>query len=589
MPFSSGTRLTTAISLTILIAFAMGWWIGVRSRQPENTAVPMSFTQITDRPGVERYPALAPDGRSFAFVAATRGNDDIYLQRVGGRNPVNLTENSFDNDDHPAFSPDGEQIAFRSGRDGGGIFVMGSTGTPVRRLTDFGYDPSWSPDSSEIAVATAASADPAVRQGIAELWVIQVADGEKRQITRHDALQPSWSPHGWRIAFWGLREEAAGQRDLWTVSADASEAEAVTVTNDSALDWNPVWSPDGDYLYFSSDRGGAMNIWRIPIDEKTGRVLGSAEPVTTPSRWSGHFSLSGDGRRLAYASLDRRSRLLKISFDSASGSTVGTALSVLEGSRLIRDQSISPDGEWIAFTTWGGREDLFVVRSDGAGYRQLTDDAFRDRGVSWSPDSEWVTFYSDRAGRYETWAIHPDGSGLEQLSKTRGPSRWYPIWSPVANRIATTDGVRAWILDMSPPLEQRGAEPLPQSEDSRGFMPISWSPNGSYLAGMSFNPDGTVNTSGVILYSFDSGSYEKIMDAGAWPAWLSDSQRFLFLGEQGEIQLFDTLTGESHSVLPAGNIASLEGRRLSITDDDRWISFIDTNTEGDIWLLNFEQ
>ncbi len=106
---------------------------------------------------------------------------------------------------------------------------------------------------------------------------------------------------------------------------------------------------------------------------------------------------------------------------------------------------------------------------------------------------------------------------------------------------------------------------------------------------MSFNPDGTVNTSGVILYSFDSGSYEKIMDAGAWPAWLSDSQRFLFLGEQGEIQLFDTLTGESHSVLPAGNIASLEGRRLSITDDDRWISFIDTNTEGDIWLLNFEQ
>ncbi len=451
MPFSSGTRLTTAISLTILIAFAMGWWIGVRSRQPENTAVPMSFTQITDRPGVERYPALAPDGRSFAFVAATRGNDDIYLQRVGGRNPVNLTENSFDNDDHPAFSPDGEQIAFRSGRDGGGIFVMGSTGTPVRRLTDFGYDPSWSPDSSEIAVATAASADPAVRQGIAELWVIQVADGEKRQITRHDALQPSWSPHGWRIAFWGLREEAAGQRDLWTVSADASEAEAVTVTNDSALDWNPVWSPDGDYLYFSSDRGGAMNIWRIPIDEKTGRVLGSAEPVTTPSRWSGHFSLSGDGRRLAYASLDRRSRLLKISFDSARGSTVGTALSVLEGSRLIRDQSISPDGEWIAFTTWGGREDLFVVRSDGAGYRQLTDDAFRDRGVSWSPDSEWVTFYSDRAGRYETWAIHPDGSGLEQLSKTRGPSRWYPIWSPVANQIATTDGVRAGSSTCLPP------------------------------------------------------------------------------------------------------------------------------------------
>jgi Tol biopolymer transport system component len=512
------------------------------------------------------------------------------MQIVGGRNPDNLTENSLDDDDHPAFSPDGQQIAFRSDRDGGGIFVMGSSGTPVRRLSDFGYDPSWSPDSSEIVVSTAASADPAVRQGVAELWAIQVADGEKRQITRHDAMQPSWSPHGWRIAFWGLREETAGQRDLWTVRTDGSSAESepVTVTNDMALDWNPVWSSDGDYLYFSSDRGGAMNLWRIPIDEKTGRVLGQAESVTTPSRWSGHFSLSGDGRRLAYASLDRRSRLLKIAFDSTRGSTVGTALSILEGSRLIRDQSISPDGEWIAFVTWGGREDLFVVRSDGAGYRQLTDDAYRDRGVTWSPDSEWITFYSDRAGRYETWAIHPDGSGLEQLSRTRGPSRWYPVWSPDATRIATTDSIRTWILDMVLPLEQRRAEPLPQSADARAFMPISWSPDGNSLAGMYFNPDATVDRSGIIIYSFDSGRYDEVMDVGEWPLWLSDSQRFLFMGDQGEVQLFNIRSGESHTVLPAGNIASLWGRRLSITDDDRWLSFIDTTTEGDIWLLSFE-
>jgi Tol biopolymer transport system component len=523
-------------------------------------------------------------------VAATQGNNDIYLQSVGGRNPDNLTANSLDDDDHPAFSPDGQQIAFRSDRDGGGIFVMGASGTPVRRLSDFGHDPSWSPDGSEIVVSTAASADPAVRQGVAELWAIQVANGERRQIARHDAMQPSWSPHGWRIAFWGLREEAAGQRDLWTVRADGSSAEddPVTVTNDMALDWNPVWSHDGDYLYFSSDRGGAMNLWRIPIDEKSGRALGPAESVTTPSRWSGHFSLSADGQRLAYASLDRRSRLLKIAFDSARGSTVGTPFSILEGSRLIRDQSISPDGEWIAFATWGAQEDLFVVRSDGAAYRQLTDDAYRDRGVSWSPDSEWITFYSDRAGRYETWAIHPDGSGLEQLSRTRGPSRWYPVWSPVANQIATTDGIRTWILDLTPPLEQRRAEPLPQSADARAFMPISWSPDGRSLAGMYFNPDGTVDTSGIIRYAFDSASYDKLLDVGAWPAWLSDSQRFLFVGEQREVMLFDTRSGESHLVLPAGNIATLEGRRLSITNDDRWISYIDTTAEGDVWLLSFK-
>jgi hypothetical protein len=105
---------------------------------------------------------------------------------------------------------------------------------------------------------------------------------------------------------------------------------------------------------------------------------------------------------------------------------------------------------------------------------------------------------------------------------------------------------------------------------------------------MYFNPDATVDTSSIVRYAFDSGTYERLLDGGSWPVWLSDSQRFLFVGLQGEVLLFDTRSGESHAVLPPGNIASLEGRRLSITDDDRWISLIDTTTEGDIWLLSFE-
>jgi len=63
------------------------------------------------------------------------------LQRVGGKNPINLTKDSAVDDTQPAFSPDGERIAFRSDRDGGGIFVMGATGESVKRLTGFGYTP----------------------------------------------------------------------------------------------------------------------------------------------------------------------------------------------------------------------------------------------------------------------------------------------------------------------------------------------------------------------------------------------------------------------------------------------------------------
>ena len=91
-----------------------------------------------------------------------------------------------------------------------------------------------------------------------------MATGEKRRLSDvGDGVQPSWSPHGQRIAYWAVFGEAArqGQRDIWTVPANGGAP--TPVTSDAALDWNPVWSPDGRFLYFSSDRGGSMNLWRI--------------------------------------------------------------------------------------------------------------------------------------------------------------------------------------------------------------------------------------------------------------------------------------------------------------------------------------
>src|SRR5205823_13412040 len=113
-----------------------------------------TFTQLTDQSGPEYFPSLSPDGKSFAYASYAAGQWDIYLQRVGGRNPTNLTKDSPADDTQPAFSPDGERIAFRSERNGGGIYVMGATGESVTRVSDFGYTPSWSPNGEEILVGT---------------------------------------------------------------------------------------------------------------------------------------------------------------------------------------------------------------------------------------------------------------------------------------------------------------------------------------------------------------------------------------------------------------------------------------------------
>ena len=109
------------------------------------------------------------------------------------------------------------------------------------------------------------------------LSIVDVKSGQVRALAINGrAMQPAWSPDGSRIAYWGVRGRT-GQRDIWTVAADGSDAGGggVPVTEDTALDWSPTWSPDGRYLYFSSTRGGTMNLWRVRIDQRSGTCSAS--------------------------------------------------------------------------------------------------------------------------------------------------------------------------------------------------------------------------------------------------------------------------------------------------------------------------
>ena len=131
-----------------------------------------AFIQLTTQPGLEEFPSLSPDGKWIAYDGNQAGNADIYLQSVGGNNAIDLTKDSPEDDTPPAFSPDGEQIAFRSEREGGGIFVMGRTGESVRRITDGGYNPAWSPDGVKIVYATD-HANVLGRAYVSELWTLR--------------------------------------------------------------------------------------------------------------------------------------------------------------------------------------------------------------------------------------------------------------------------------------------------------------------------------------------------------------------------------------------------------------------------------
>lgn len=130
-----------------------------------------------------------------------------------------------------------------------------------------------------------------------------------------------------------------------------------------------------------------MNLSRVPIEEHTGRVLGPAEPVTTPSAYSAHLNFSLDRGRMVYSQILSRGNLQQVRFDPAAETVTGQPISITQGSRWANTPNVSPDGEWLAFDSQRGtQDDLFVIRRDCTGLRQLTDDVYKDRQPRWAPD-----------------------------------------------------------------------------------------------------------------------------------------------------------------------------------------------------------
>ena len=577
-----------AVFLLAAALFAVKWL----RKTPETKEVitkPLqpSFQQITSFASQEKQASLSPDGEYITFAGDEEGNWDIFLQRVDGQNPINLTKESELDDLQPAFSPDGKWIAFRSNRNNGGIFLMGATGESVKRLTDFGYFPSWSPDGKQIVFCTQDFVEPYQRGDFSELWVVNVATGENKQITRRpvDAIQPSWSPHGNRIAYWAV---PISQRDLYSIPSEGGQP--IQITNDAYLDWSPAWSPDGTYLYFASDRGGSLNLWRIRIDEQSGNVLGDPEPMTTPARSAGYLSFASNGQKMIYTSGENEFNISKVAFDPKNQTVIGSINPVTSGSKSFLEPEVSPDGEWVAFRSRLPQEDVYIVRSDGTRLRKVTDDSFKDRFPHWFPDGKRILFQSDRTPnrRYEIWSINSDGGGLQQITATgddEGSGLWDPQPSPDGSRVLIDNEKGSRVFEISGKLPIRKGQPLPHFKKDAWYVGSSWSPDAKKVIGYIQSTDG-VDLPGMYLFTFDSGKYEKLTDSGLGrSSWLKDGRTILYQSN-GRLFLLDIKTRLSKAILSPPQRSSFS--QPTTSNDDRTIYFINSVVGSDIWMLTFK-
>src|SRR6266542_729660 len=173
-----------------------------------------------------------------------------------------------------------------------------------------------------------------------------------------------------------------------------------------------AWSPDGSKIAFESDRAGGLHVFVMNVDGAGVRRLTSGPGDDFHPAWS------PDGTRIAY--IGGKFPSLDIYVMDADGSNP-SRLTTAPG--IDADPAWSPDGSRIVFSSQRDNRtlrasdpyegDLFLMDAGGAGQRRIVGGG--GYKPAWSPDGSVIAFNSDRAGPFQIYLIHPDGSGLARL------------------------------------------------------------------------------------------------------------------------------------------------------------------------------
>lgn len=388
-------------------------------------------------------PSLSPDAKTVVFVS---GGDIWSAPASGGEARLLVAHPATEG--RPLFSPDGKALAFTSTRTGNGdVYVVDLTNGKTRRIT---YDDAreqldaWSRDGKWIYfTSNSRGADTAAN----DIWRVSANGGTPMMITDEKIINEynaAPSPDGKSLAFVGYGN-ASGQwwrhgrshmdeTQLWLLE-DVNARKYRQLTGDGAKQIWPMWSHDGQHLYYMSDRNGNENLWTMSLAGNDAKALTSF----TNGRvlWP---SMSYDGSAIVF---ERDLGIWR--YDVASGKAApihialeGVAAAPAIEHRRINDRfseyALSPDGKKVAFIARG---DVFAASSKEAGEAmRVTNTAGAETHLTWSPDSKSIVYCSDRGGAHHIYRFDFATEKETQLTSGENNSDAVPLFSPDGKLLA---------------------------------------------------------------------------------------------------------------------------------------------------------
>jgi Tol biopolymer transport system component/DNA-binding winged helix-turn-helix (wHTH) protein len=554
-------------TLVVLIAFAIAISFLLRENSFDgHTHAGGTATQrirpLTNLADETSEPAFSPDGNFVAFRRRSDrpGVSGIYVKSVDSEEVWQVTNAA--GACCPAWAPDGRTIAFARFSDNNevGIFLA-----PALRQKEMPVDFN----GQKLSMTLSGSAKKLDTQGVnpkrGELaWspdgkslafsstggiaLLSMERASVRRLTSSPPLSEDWGPtfsaDGERILF--VRNNEAGiPEEILSVSKAGGDTTRI-VSQHSQILGPPQWSVDGQSVIFATDFGSHPGLWRAPVETK------DAPAQINDSGW--YPAVSRRGYKLAYQRITHSLNIWELELNGPGSSAARKEQRILVSATSETDQGpgpqISPDGKKLAFMSdRSGTMEIWTSDRDGSNPVQLT--AVGGAGTPrWSPDSESIVF--DAAGRNATriYKIKLGESEPQLLTPDDSENRC-PSWSRDGKWIyfastRTQNGYQVWKVPAD------GGAPIQVTKQGGHAALESADGKTLYYAKTPYaNPE-------IWQVPVDGGP-EKLVSANlrtfTWASWGVTDQGIVFAGPSGTrgplLRLFEPT---SHKVTNLGEL-----------------------------------
>ncbi len=460
---------------------------------PDGTGI----ERLTDDPSYDDQAAFSPDGKQLVFVSTRAGGRaNLWILDIATHHARPLTSGN-GGDFRPSWSPDGQWIAFSSDRDSNlpdakgrwerlhlvDIYRIHPDGSGLQRISqhgDFCGSPKWTADSKSVVaycmaaqetwdfrfgsgdsddklmkidIATGSATTLAAGPGV-KLMPSVLSSGEIAYLRRdkttmgvfyasgksgpagNDLRSPSWSPDGSQVVF-----------SRYIVKRPTEPVKQFSKNPNFDLystAWLPAYDPTGEHLAVTkiSPTGETTSLFIVDEGKPAHPILEQKGLILAPG-WSpdGKQMVVGVGIFTAFLDFEAGG---KKPMDAVNGGAQvgivnadGTGFHIVTtGSNNNAFASFGPDGKHIVYRTLGPTEQgLRIMNLEDHSVMVLTSEW--DNFPIWSPTGDLIAFIRRTGSDFQVFTIHPDGTGMTQLTHTKG-NEAHLAWSPDGERLLFT-------------------------------------------------------------------------------------------------------------------------------------------------------